>query len=86
MAIKTVRVVFPKDLIQEPVIFTAGKLSGVTPAITSARITEESAEFVLELQGTDEQVDTALRFFEERGTVSAVNPGENPPDGERTQA
>ena len=73
MATKTVRTIFPKNLFQDPVIFTVGKISGVTPAIMSAKITEDSAEFVLQLEGTETQIEDAIRLFEEKGTVSPVN-------------
>ncbi|MFH1742742.1 MAG: NIL domain-containing protein [bacterium] len=73
MATKTIRTVFPKDLFQDPVIFTVGRISGVIPAITSARITEDSAEFVLHLEGTETQIEHAIRLLEEKGTVSPMN-------------
>ena len=72
MTTKTVRIVFPRRFIEEPVIFTVAKTSRVIPIITYAKIGQASAEFVLKLEGTEEAVKHALRLFGEKGTVSAV--------------
>ena len=73
MATKTIRVIFPKKLFQDPVIFDVAKHSGVIPAITSARIDEKSAEFVLKLQGNDEEIKCAIDLFAKKGTVSPID-------------
>ena len=72
MAVKTVHVAFPQDLVQEPVIFNISRMSGVTPAITSAKVDQHCAEFVLDLQGSEEQIEHAIRLFQEKGTIKVL--------------
>ncbi|HPO08866.1 MAG TPA: NIL domain-containing protein [bacterium] len=73
MAVKAVQVIFPQKLVQEPVIFNIARISGVTPAITSAKIDEYCAEFVLDLQGSEEQIEHAIRLFQEKGTIKILS-------------
>lgn len=79
MVTKTIWITIPHCLAEEPVIFTVSKDSGVIPAITYAKVGKESAEFVLKLQGSEEQVAHAVRLFEEKGTVSPVDNGDHLP-------
>ena len=60
MATKTIRIVFPPRYVNEPVIFSIAKASGVIPAITYAKVSGASAEFELKLDGTEEAMDKAL--------------------------
>ena len=76
MAVRTVRVVFPQSLVEEPLIFTVGAKTGVSPAIISASIASDSAEFVLRLQGTDDQIEEAVRLLGEKGAVTTVDDSE----------
>ncbi|MDH4162046.1 MAG: NIL domain-containing protein [Nitrospirota bacterium] len=74
MAIKRVKLTFPQDLIKEPVIFTMAKKFDVMPNIRRARVTESVGEVVLELEGTDKDLDAGIAYLRGRGVI--IEPAE----------
>jgi ABC-type methionine transport system ATPase subunit len=64
---RRVKLTFPQQLIKEPVIFTMAKKFDVMPNIRRARVTETVGEMVLELEGTDENLEKGLRYLKEAG-------------------
>ncbi len=73
MATKRVKLIFPKDLIKEPVIFTMAKKFDVMPNIRRARITESMGEVVLEFEGTEKKLQEGIAYLKERGVkVEAI--------------
>ncbi len=73
MATKRVRLIFPKDLIKEPVIFTMAKKFDVMPNIRRARITESVGEVVLEFEGPEKKLEEGIAYLKERGVkVEAI--------------
>ncbi len=72
---KRVKLIFPKHLIREPVIFGMAKRYEVMPNIFQARITESFGEIVLELDGEEKNLDDGLASLREKGIV--VEPLEN---------
>lgn len=64
---KRIKLTFPQHLIKEPVIFTMAKEYELTPNIRRARITETVGEMVLELDGTDENLDKGIQFLRDSG-------------------
>lgn len=64
-----VRLVFPKHLIREPVIFTMAKKYDVMPNISRARVTDTVGEMVLELEGTEEGVGKGIQSLKDQGIV-----------------
>jgi L-aspartate semialdehyde sulfurtransferase ferredoxin len=73
MATKRVKLIFPKDLIKEPVIFTMAKKFDVMPNIRRARITESMGEVVLEFEGTEKKLQEGIAYRKERGVkVEAI--------------
>ncbi|HTR45500.1 MAG TPA: NIL domain-containing protein [Thermodesulfovibrionales bacterium] len=64
---RRVKLTFPQQLIKEPVIFTMAKKFDVMPNIRRARVTETAGEMVLELEGTDENLEKGLRYLKEAG-------------------
>jgi ABC-type methionine transport system ATPase subunit len=69
MATKRVKLLFPQELIKEPVIFTMAKKFDVMPNIRRARVSESVGEVVLELEGTDRNLDAGIAYLRERGVV-----------------
>lgn len=67
MAKKMVHLVFPQNLIKEPVIFTVGKKFNVIPNIRRAKITETVGEVTLELSGTRDNLEKAQIYLEKIG-------------------
>jgi ABC-type methionine transport system ATPase subunit len=64
---RRVKLTFPQQLIKEPVIFRMAKKFDVMPNIRRARVTETVGEMVLELEGTDENLERGLRYLTESG-------------------
>jgi len=64
---KRVKLTFPQQLIKEPVIFTMAKEFDVMPNIRRARVTETVGEMVLELEGSDENLEKGIHWLKEKG-------------------
>lgn len=62
-----VKLMFPQNLIKEPVIFTMAKQFNVMPNIRRARITETVGEMVLELEGDEANLQGGIGFLKEKG-------------------
>jgi ABC-type methionine transport system ATPase subunit len=67
MAKRHIKLVFPQELIKEPVVFTMAKKFDVVPNIRRARVTETVGEMTLELEGTEEILNQAVRYLESKG-------------------
>lgn len=73
MATKRVRLIFPQELIKEPVIFTMARKFDIMPNIRHAKVTESMGEVVLELEGAEEKLEEGIAYLRERGVkVEAV--------------
>ncbi len=64
---KRVKLTFPQQLIKEPVIFTMAKEFNVMPNIRRARVTETVGEMILELEGSDENLEKGIRWLKGKG-------------------
>ena len=64
---KRVMLVFPSDLIREPVVFTMAKKFDVMPNIRKARVTETVGEMMLELEGDEKNLEKGIKYMESRG-------------------
>jgi ABC-type methionine transport system ATPase subunit len=64
---KRVKLTFPQHLIKEPVIFTMAKKYDVMPNIRRARVTETVGEMVLEIEGTEENLEKGIQSLEDQG-------------------
>lgn len=67
MARKFVKLNFPQKLIKEPVIFTTAKKFNVVPNIRRAKVTETSGEMVLELDGSNENLEKSIKYLSKLG-------------------
>ncbi len=67
MAIKRIKLIFPQELIKQPVIFMMARDFNVMPNIRSARVTEDAGEVVLELEGTDKNLEDGIAYLKKRG-------------------
>lgn len=74
---KRVTLVFPQNLIQEPVVFTMAKKFDITPNIRKARVTESIGEMTLELEGDDKDLDKGIKYLESRGVKVEPVTGES---------
>ena len=74
---KRVTLVFPQNLIQEPVVFTMAKKFGVIPNIRKARVTETVGEMMLELEGDEKDLEKGIKYLESRGVKVEPVTGES---------
>jgi len=64
---RRIKLTFPQQLIKEPVIFAMAKRFDVMPNIRRARVTETVGEMVLELEGTEENLDKGIQSLRDKG-------------------
>jgi len=64
---KRIKLTFPQHLIKEPVIFTMAKQYNIIPNIRRARVTETVGEMILELDGSDENVEKGIESLKQQG-------------------
>lgn len=76
MATKRVKLIFPRELIKEPVIFTMAKKFDVMPNIRYAKVTESAGEVVLELEGAEKKLEAGIAYLRERGVKVEAGEGE----------
>ena len=64
---RRVKLTFPQHLVKEPIIFTMAKSYGVMPNIRRARVTDTVGEMILELEGTEENLEKSLNALQNQG-------------------
>jgi len=64
---QAVDLIFPKDLIREPVICQMARDVPVTFNIRRAKVTEKIGEIVLELEGSETDLTLACDYLKQRG-------------------
>lgn len=67
MAIKRVRLTFPEQLIQEPVIYTLGREFQVVTNVRMADVDQTTGWVILELDGDAGEIERSLAWAQERG-------------------
>jgi ABC-type methionine transport system ATPase subunit len=73
---KRVRLTFPQQLIKEPVIFRMAKKYDVMPNIRRARVTETVGEMVLELEGTEKNLEKGIKSLKDQGIIVELIEGD----------
>jgi ABC-type methionine transport system ATPase subunit len=66
---KRVKLTFPQNLIKEPVIFNMAKNFDIMPNIRRARVTETVGEMILELEGSEGNLNKGVDYLKEQGVV-----------------
>ena len=64
---KRVTLVFPPDQIKKPAVFTMAKKFDIMPNIRKARVTETIGEMMLEIEGTEENLNKGVKYLESLG-------------------
>lgn len=64
---RRVKLTFPPHLIKEPVIFSMAKKYDVMPNIRRARVTDTVGEMILELDGTEENIENGILTLVSQG-------------------
>jgi len=73
---RRVKLTYPQDKIQEPLLFKMAKKFDIMPNIRRARVTEELGEIVLELQGSAANLDNGLDFIRKQGVEVEIIEGD----------
>ena len=69
MVKRRVKLIFPSDLITEPIIYLMSKNFEVVTNIRRANVTSDIGWVVLEVDGEEDVVNQALRWAEDKGVV-----------------
>jgi len=67
MSIKRVRLTFPENLIQEPLIYNLGRQFKVVTNVRMADVDAKTGWVVLELDGDAEEIERSLSWAQEKG-------------------
>ncbi len=79
MATLRVTLVFPPDLVREPLIHTVAKTHHLVPNIRKARVTEGSGEATLDFTGTEDDLKRGLEHLTRLGVkVKPIGGGQAP--------
>jgi ABC-type methionine transport system ATPase subunit len=71
-----VKLTFPQHLIKEPVLFSMAKKFDLMPNIRRARVTATVGEMVLELEGTEENLEQGVEYLKKQGVVVEAAEGD----------
>ncbi len=64
---KMVKLIFPQELIKEPVTFRMAKQFDIMPSIRRANVTETVGELILELEGEHENIEKGIEYLTRLG-------------------
>ncbi|MFQ5867335.1 MAG: NIL domain-containing protein [bacterium] len=67
MARRQLDLIFPEELVKEPVIWEMSRKFDVIFNIRRARVTKTTGELVIELDGEDEILDRAVEWLKKKG-------------------
>jgi ABC-type methionine transport system ATPase subunit len=73
---RRVKLTFPQHLVKEPIIFTMAKNYDIMPNIRRARVTDTTGEMILELDGTEANLEKALGALRGQGIEVEVIEGD----------
>jgi ABC-type methionine transport system ATPase subunit len=71
-----VKLLFPRQLVKEPILFTMAKRYDVIPNIRRARITDDGGEMILELEGDAVNLEHGIAALREQGITVEFIEGE----------
>lgn len=69
MAKRIIKLTFPPDLVKEPLVFQMAKKFDIMPNIRRAKVTENTGEMVLELEGKEADLDNGVAFLKKAGVI-----------------
>lgn len=65
--IEEIKLIFPENLVTEPILYRLGKDFSLVYSIKSADVTLHSGWIVLSLEGEGEEIERAIRDLEKKG-------------------
>ncbi len=72
MAKQAINLFFPQNLIKEPIMYLVARDFDLMLNIRRAKITAESGEATIELEGDEKNIKEAVAMFKKKGVI--VNP------------
>ncbi|MGH2811755.1 MAG: NIL domain-containing protein [Actinomycetota bacterium] len=76
MARRRLHLTFPEHLITEPVIYNLGRRFEVVTNIRRANVEERMGWVILEVEGSDEEIDKAVEYAKDLGVQVATIDGD----------
>lgn len=67
MAKKRVHLVYPENLVKDPVIFRMAKQFDVIPNIRKAKVSDTAGEIMLEMEGDEENIRKGIQYMKDAG-------------------
>lgn len=67
MARQRMKFTYPPDLVTQPVVYTMGKEFQVVTNIRRANVSGDRGWIILEISGTDEEIERAIAWAKEQG-------------------
>ncbi len=61
------QLIYPEDLVKEPIICMVCKNFNVVLNIRTAKVTQDTGMLTVEIDGDPEEIERAIRFIEEKG-------------------
>lgn len=74
MTKKVVNLIFPKKLMKEPVIYNLGHRFKIITNLIKADMSRDEAWVLLELEGTNEEIDKGINWIKSLG-IKVAPPG-----------
>ena len=78
MATLRVMLIFPPDLVREPLIYTISRTHHLVPNIRKARVTESSGEAMLEFTGAEDDLKRGIEHLTRLGVKVRPVAGSQP--------
>ncbi len=61
------QLIYPEELVKEPILCMVCKNFDVVLNIRTAKVTQDTGILTVEMDGESEEIEKAIRFIEERG-------------------
>ncbi len=58
---------YPKELVKEPILYYVGQKFKVVTNIRQATVTDAIGLVALELEGAEDEIEKAVKFFRDKG-------------------
>ncbi|MDQ7039045.1 MAG: NIL domain-containing protein [Aquificota bacterium] len=63
------QLIYPEELVKEPIICMVCKNFDVVLNIRTAKVTQDTGMLTVEIDGEPEEIEKAIRFIEEKGVT-----------------
>ncbi len=61
------QLIYPEDLVKEPILCSVCKSFNVIVNIRTAKVTQDSGILTVEIDGDAEEIERAIKFIQEKG-------------------